>query len=194
MTADRSGILIGFFAQMWWSRLVLHISKGISLTSRTPERLLGVCSSDPRLSPPFHLVCLSSCPESPRWYMKKHRIKDAWKVMKRIRQTELQAARDLYYAYLQFEAESKVSASNKCADISGYPGQASPNCSPSPVAGPQTLLRRLSCWPKNSAGSIPWPFTGMHLLDGHIAKLTVQLHYFCGRWLYCCSGTLRVHW
>lgn len=30
--------------------------------------------------------------------------------MRKIRHTEMQAARDLYYAYVQFENESKVSA------------------------------------------------------------------------------------
>ncbi|RSH77572.1 uncharacterized protein EHS24_003132 [Apiotrichum porosum] len=48
------------------------------------------------------------CPESPRWYMKKGRITDAWTSMKKIRNTELQAARDLYYAYVQFAEEQKV--------------------------------------------------------------------------------------
>lgn len=48
------------------------------------------------------------CPESPRWYMKKGRLPDAWASMRKIRHTELQAARDLYYAYVQFEEESKV--------------------------------------------------------------------------------------
>jgi len=35
-------------------------------------------------------------------------MQDAWKSMKRIRHTEVQAARDLYYAYIQFMEESKV--------------------------------------------------------------------------------------
>ena len=51
------------------------------------------------------------CPESPRWYMKKDRMQDAWAAMRRIRKTDLQAARDLYYAYVQFEEESQVCAS-----------------------------------------------------------------------------------
>nr|XP_018263403.1 uncharacterized protein I303_04897 [Kwoniella dejecticola CBS 10117]OBR85561.1 hypothetical protein I303_04897 [Kwoniella dejecticola CBS 10117] len=49
------------------------------------------------------------CPESPRWYMKKGRLGEAWKSMKAIRNTELQAARDLYYAYVQFKEEQKAS-------------------------------------------------------------------------------------
>jgi hypothetical protein len=41
--------------------------------------------------------------------MKKGRLSDAWFSMRKIRKTELQAARDLYYAHVQFAEESKVS-------------------------------------------------------------------------------------
>jgi hypothetical protein len=40
--------------------------------------------------------------------MKKGRLADAWKSMKRLRSTELQASRDLYYAYVQFAEEMKI--------------------------------------------------------------------------------------
>lgn len=40
--------------------------------------------------------------------MKKGRMNEAWKAMKRLRYTEVQAARDLYYAYAQFTEEQKV--------------------------------------------------------------------------------------
>jgi hypothetical protein len=48
------------------------------------------------------------CPESPRWYMKKGRLAEAWTSMKKLRTTELQASRDLYYAYVQFAEEMKI--------------------------------------------------------------------------------------
>lgn len=41
------------------------------------------------------------CPESPRWYMKKGRVKDAYKSLLRLRNSPLQAARDLYYIHAQ---------------------------------------------------------------------------------------------
>lgn len=45
------------------------------------------------------------CPESPRWYMKKGKYLSAWKSLLRLRNSSLQAARDLYYidALLQQE-------------------------------------------------------------------------------------------
>lgn len=48
------------------------------------------------------------CPESPRWYMKKGQILKAWHSMRKLRRTELQAARDLFYAYAQYAEEQKV--------------------------------------------------------------------------------------
>ncbi|KAA8903839.1 hypothetical protein FN846DRAFT_953338 [Sphaerosporella brunnea] len=48
------------------------------------------------------------CPESPRWYIKKRRYLDAYKSLKRLRNSELQAARDLYYIQAQVEIETAV--------------------------------------------------------------------------------------
>jgi hypothetical protein len=56
----------------------------------------------------FLLVNLTSGPESPRWLMKKGRMPQAWNAIRRLRFTELQAARDLYYAYAQFRMEEHV--------------------------------------------------------------------------------------
>ena len=48
------------------------------------------------------------CPESPRWYIKKGRYLDAFKSLKRLRNTPLQAARDLYYVYAQLQVEASI--------------------------------------------------------------------------------------
>ncbi|KAF8808914.1 sugar transporter [Phlegmacium glaucopus] len=48
------------------------------------------------------------CPESPRWYMKKNRYIDAYKSFCRLRNSELQAARDLYYVHCQLVEEFAV--------------------------------------------------------------------------------------
>ncbi|EXA43175.1 hypothetical protein FOVG_08195 [Fusarium oxysporum f. sp. pisi HDV247] len=45
------------------------------------------------------------CPESPRWLIKKGRYQDSFKVFCRIRNTEMLAARDLYYAHRQILEE-----------------------------------------------------------------------------------------
>jgi sugar porter (SP) family MFS transporter len=45
------------------------------------------------------------CPESPRWYIKKNRYKDALKSLSRLRNEPVQACRDLYYIHVQLQIE-----------------------------------------------------------------------------------------
>ncbi|KAJ7213653.1 hypothetical protein B0H12DRAFT_1155841 [Mycena haematopus] len=54
------------------------------------------------------LLGIYLCPESPRWLMKKGRYHDAYASFKRLRNTELQAARDLYYVHRQLMEEFAV--------------------------------------------------------------------------------------
>ena len=44
--------------------------------------------------------------QSPRWYIKKGKMQQAYTSLKRLRNTELQAARDLYYIHAQLRAEA----------------------------------------------------------------------------------------
>jgi MFS family permease len=48
------------------------------------------------------------CPESPRWYMKKGRYAEAYQSLRRLRNTPLQAARDLYFIHAQLVEESAI--------------------------------------------------------------------------------------
>ncbi|KAH8828536.1 hypothetical protein DL96DRAFT_1603621 [Flagelloscypha sp. PMI_526] len=48
------------------------------------------------------------CPESPRWLMKKGRYAEAYHSFTRLRNTELQAARDMFYTAKQLAAEFEV--------------------------------------------------------------------------------------
>lgn len=45
------------------------------------------------------------CPESPRWLLKKHKVGKAYKSLLRLRNTPLQAARDLYFIHAQLAYE-----------------------------------------------------------------------------------------
>jgi sugar porter (SP) family MFS transporter len=51
------------------------------------------------------LILIYFCPESPRWYIKKDRYRDAMKSLLRLRNNPVQAARDLYYIHVQLEVE-----------------------------------------------------------------------------------------
>ncbi|KAE8348847.1 hypothetical protein BDV28DRAFT_152436 [Aspergillus coremiiformis] len=48
------------------------------------------------------------CPESPRWYLKKGLIRKAYQSLCKLRNSELQAARDLYYIYTQIKLEDEI--------------------------------------------------------------------------------------
>lgn len=54
------------------------------------------------------VVGIYFCPESPRWYIKKGRYDKAFQSLCRLRNTPLQAARDLYYIYAQILEESEI--------------------------------------------------------------------------------------
>ncbi|KAJ3572394.1 hypothetical protein NP233_g3117 [Leucocoprinus birnbaumii] len=54
------------------------------------------------------VVGIYYCPESPRWLMKKGRYHEAYTSFKRLRRTELQAARDLYYVHRQLQEEFAI--------------------------------------------------------------------------------------
>ncbi|AEO67862.1 0aee102a-6c78-4519-849c-70092b746bbd [Thermothielavioides terrestris] len=59
--------------------------------------------------PAVPLLCLIYlCPESPRWYMKKDRYKDAWDSMVKLRNHPLQVARDIFYIHSQLELEYQL--------------------------------------------------------------------------------------
>ncbi len=48
------------------------------------------------------------CPESPRWLIQKDKCAKAFRSFQRIRNTDIQAARDLYYTYVGVQIEKKV--------------------------------------------------------------------------------------
>jgi sugar porter (SP) family MFS transporter len=50
-------------------------------------------------------ILIYFCPESPRWYMKKNRYRDAMRSLLRLRNNPVQAGRDLYYIHVQLELE-----------------------------------------------------------------------------------------
>ena len=54
------------------------------------------------------LIGVYFCPESPRWYIKKGRYVNAFRSLCRLRNTPLQAARDLYYIHAQIQEEADI--------------------------------------------------------------------------------------
>jgi len=60
------------------------------------------------IPPLFVISLIFFSPESPRWYMSKGRKADAYYAMRRIRNTPLEAARDLYFASELLQAEREI--------------------------------------------------------------------------------------
>ncbi|KAI8935650.1 hypothetical protein NX059_007176 [Plenodomus lindquistii] len=54
------------------------------------------------------LVGVFFCPESPRWYIKKGKYSQAFKSLRRLRNNDIQAARDLYYIHSQLRVENSL--------------------------------------------------------------------------------------
>lgn len=61
------------------------------------------------------LIGVYFCPESPRWYIKKGMMREAYKSLCRLRNTQLQAARDLYYIHAQIKVEQQLMGSGTYA-------------------------------------------------------------------------------
>lgn len=47
-------------------------------------------------------------PESPRWYLTQNRHWEAYRAMCYLRKSKIQAARDVFYAYVLLEAEARA--------------------------------------------------------------------------------------
>ncbi|ROW10721.1 hypothetical protein VPNG_05100 [Cytospora leucostoma] len=56
------------------------------------------------------LILVWFCPESPRWLMKKKRYQESFASFCKLRNSEMQAARDLYYAHRQVAEEHRAFA------------------------------------------------------------------------------------
>jgi MFS family permease len=54
------------------------------------------------------LIFIWFCPESPRWLLKKNRYRDSFMSFCKLRNSEVQAARDLYYAFRQIVEEREA--------------------------------------------------------------------------------------
>ena len=85
-------------------------------------------------------------------------MQDAWGSMRKIRKTELQAARDLYYAYVQYVEESKVIQGktffSRFTELFTIP-----RCRTANIAASAVMLAQQLC------GIKLWRFTGEFELD-----------------------------
>jgi sugar porter (SP) family MFS transporter len=99
----RGAIVMGW--QMWTAfGIFLGTCANLAVMSFGPEAWRYQLGS--ALIPAVPLaILIYFCPESPRWYMKKNRYREAMKSLLRLRNSPVQAGRDLYYIHVQLELE-----------------------------------------------------------------------------------------
>ncbi|KAL2869062.1 sugar porter family MFS transporter [Aspergillus lucknowensis] len=93
------GIMLGYIASVAFMDVVVDGLPGFNW------RLMLASTA----IPPF-FVCIQVyfCPESPRWYMIRDRYHDAFDALCKLRPSQLQAARDLYYIHAALKVEEKL--------------------------------------------------------------------------------------
>jgi MFS family permease len=117
----RGGLVMSW--QIWTAFVSLPLTGTYTSYSDTPQQgiFLGTCANlavgktgaiswrlqfGSAFIPAVPLVIgVFFSPESPRWYMKKNKYPKAWNSLLRLRNTPLQAARDLYYIHCLLEEE-----------------------------------------------------------------------------------------
>lgn len=91
------GIALGFIVSVAFERVDF-------LGENTQWRWMLASTSIPPL---FVMLQVYFCPESPRWYMEKGKYDKAFRSTSRLRNSNLQAARDMYYAHKLLVVEAK---------------------------------------------------------------------------------------
>lgn len=125
------------------------------------------------------LIGIYFCPESPRWYMMKNRYQDAFKSFCRLRNTELQAARDMFYVHCQLVEELEVAGGrnylNRFVDLFTVP-----------------RIRRASL--ASFVVMIAQQMCGVNIISFYSATIFAEAGYSARNALIASFGTGLVNW
>ncbi|KAK4047737.1 hypothetical protein OIV83_005245 [Microbotryomycetes sp. JL201] len=88
-----------------------RIAWRLEVSERTPIKIAPADLKPEKIASAFIpavplALFIYMCPESPRWLMKKKRYPQAWRSFLRLRNSPIQAARDMFYVHAQLEIES----------------------------------------------------------------------------------------
>lgn len=81
---------------------------GVAFYSLGPDVGWRVMLGSSFVPPLFVMTQVFFCPESPRWLIQNHKVQRAYRSFRRIRNTELEACRDLFYTHVGVEIERRV--------------------------------------------------------------------------------------
>lgn len=93
------GIMLGFVSSVAFMNVT---------NSRIPGLNWRLMLTSTALPPMFVCAQVYFCPESPRWYMSKGKYHKAYESLARLRNTKLQACRDLYAIHAALQVENKM--------------------------------------------------------------------------------------
>lgn len=105
-TAIRGALVMSW--QIWTAFGILMGYSANLAFGRVPEISWRLQLGSAFLPAVFLLAGVWFCPESPRWYLKKGQHAKAWKSLLRLRNTPMQAGRDLYYIHKLLEYEEQL--------------------------------------------------------------------------------------
>ncbi|KAJ6044239.1 uncharacterized protein N7446_002436 [Penicillium canescens] len=95
--------------QMWTAfGIMLGNIMGVAFMSLSPDLSWRLMLGSTVVLPLIVCAQVYFCPESPRWLIQHGKIKKAYTNFRILRPTDIQAARDLYYAHAGVELERKI--------------------------------------------------------------------------------------
>jgi hypothetical protein len=100
--------MLGFIASVAFQNVTVPNPAGVGLPASDPGSafpqwrwMLGSTAIPPMVV----MAQVFFCPESPRWYMERGQFDKAFRSFVRLRNSPVQASRDMYYAYKLLEIE-----------------------------------------------------------------------------------------
>lgn len=95
--------------QMWTAfGIMLGNIMGVAFGGLHPDLAWRLILGSTVVLPLIVMAQVYFCPESPRWLIQHGEINKAYKAFRVVRNSDIQAARDLYYAYVGVEIERKI--------------------------------------------------------------------------------------
>ncbi|KAK2767414.1 hypothetical protein FQN54_003570 [Arachnomyces sp. PD_36] len=102
----------GALVMMWqmWTAFGIMLGNiiGVAFGGLEPDLAWRLMLGSTVVLPIVVCVQVYFCPESPRWLIQHNKVEKAFESFRTLRPSDLQAARDLYYAYVGVELERKV--------------------------------------------------------------------------------------